>query len=120
MAESTVEQSTIETEGLAFAQKIFDDIGSWSKDPVAGYSRQGYSEMENRAHDYMRELGRTLGLEESVDAAGNLYLTLPGRDRSLPAFVSGSHLDSVPQGGNYDGLAGVAAMMTVLPLKKSM
>ena len=107
-------ECTIETEGLAFAQKIFDDIGSWSKDPVAGYSRQGYSEMENRAHDYMRELGRTLNLEESVDAAGNLYLTLPGKDRTLPAFVSGSHVDTVPQGGNFDGLAGVAAMMTVL------
>ena len=40
-------------------------------------------------------------------------MTLPGKDRSLPAFVAGSHVDSVPQGGNYDGLAGVTAALTV-------
>ena len=38
---------------------------------------------------------------------------MPGRDRTLPAFVAGSHVDSVPQGGNYDGLAGVTAALTV-------
>ena len=40
-------------------------------------------------------------------------MTMPGRDRTLPAFVAGSHVDSVPQGGNYDGLAGVTAALTV-------
>lgn len=38
-------------------------------------------------------------------------MTLPGTDRTLPAFVSGSHADSVPQGGNYDGLAGIVAAL---------
>lgn len=40
-------------------------------------------------------------------------MTLPGRNRDLPAFVSGSHTDSVPQGGNYDGLAGIVAPLAV-------
>jgi N-carbamoyl-L-amino-acid hydrolase len=45
------------------------------------------------------------------DAARNLILRLPGRDASLPAIATGSHLDSVPQGGNFDGAAGVIASM---------
>ena len=40
-------------------------------------------------------------------------MTIPGKNRNLPALVSGSHVDSVPQGGNYDGLAGVVAALTV-------
>lgn len=103
----------IETEGLAFAQKIFDDVGALSQDPEAGYTREGYGEVENRVHEYFRGIGRSLGLEERVDKAGNLFLTLPGEHRELPAFASGSHGDSVPQGGKYDGIAGIAAALTV-------
>ena len=40
-------------------------------------------------------------------------MTMPCCDRTLPAFVAGSDVDSVPQGGNYDGLAGVTAALTV-------
>ena len=107
-------EQDIGTEGLAFAQKIFDDVGAMTKDPDAGYSRQGYSSLENQVHEYIRGIGRELGLEEKEDAAGNLYLTLPGLHRELPALFSGSHGDSVPQGGNFDGLAGVTAALTVI------
>src|SRR4029079_12594378 len=62
----------------------------------------------------MSGLGRELALEQRIDAAGNLYLTLPGRDRSLPAIMTGSHVDPVPEGGNYDGAAGVVAGMAML------
>ena len=57
----------------------------------------------------MSERARALGLEVAVDPAGNLLLTLPGADRAAPVLVIGSHLDSVRQGGNYDGAAGVLA-----------
>jgi N-carbamoyl-L-amino-acid hydrolase len=50
-----------------------------------------------------------MGLDVSIDAIGNLMMTLPGRDRLAPRIIIGSHLDSVPQGGNYDGAAGVVA-----------
>ena len=66
------------------------------------------------AHDLMQGIGQSMGLETRIDAAGNLYLTLPGHDRSLPAIMTGSHLDSVPEGGNYDGAAGVVAGMAML------
>ncbi len=58
---------------------------------------------------------RRTGFESEIcdDAAGNVWMRLPGIDPSLPAFVSGSHADSVPEGGNYDGLAGVTATLAV-------
>lgn len=95
-----------------FAAKCFDDIREMSKDTL-GVSRQGYSELETRVIGYFEAIGRELDLEITADKAGNVWMTLPGKDRSLPALVSGSHADSVPQGGNFDGLAGVVAAVTV-------
>lgn len=97
-----------------FAKKVFDDIRDFSKDPVRGISRQGYGPLENRVHEYMKNIAKELDLEVKVDRCGNLFLTLPGKDRTLPCYMTGSHGDSVPQGGHYDGLAGVVAAITTL------
>lgn len=104
--------SDLQVKGAGFAQKIFDDVREMSRDTL-GVTRQGYSAKETEVHNYLRAIGESLNLEIVTDRAGNLWMTLPGEDRTLPAFVSGSHADSVPQGGNYDGLAGVVAAMTV-------
>jgi beta-ureidopropionase / N-carbamoyl-L-amino-acid hydrolase len=61
-----------------------------------------------------------LGLEISHDAAANLYMTLPGRDRTAPVLVIGSHLDSVPHGGNFDGAAGVLAGLAIVAALRSL
>jgi beta-ureidopropionase / N-carbamoyl-L-amino-acid hydrolase len=74
-----------------------------------GIVRDTYGKGENFAHALAERIARTIGLEIERDAALNLYMTLPGRDRDLPSIVTGSHMDSVPQGGNYDGAAGVVA-----------
>lgn len=97
-----------------FAEQTFDDIRAFSKDPVIGVSRQGYSETENKVHSYIKDWAEKLALETRVDRCGNLFVTLPGADRTLPCYMTGSHGDSVPQGGHYDGLAGVVAGMTVI------
>lgn len=102
--------SSLELEGRAFAERIFDTVRQLSVDTL-GVTRQGYGPKETAVIDFLRSLGKELSLEERIDAAGNVWLTLAGKDRSLPAFVAGSHADSVPQGGNFDGLAGVAAAM---------
>src|SRR5262249_18102242 len=52
------------------------------------------------------KLLRAAGLTVFVDTAGNIYGRRPGSDASLPAIVVGSHVDSVPQGGNFDGVVG--------------
>lgn len=104
--------SELQQKGLEFAKKIFDDIRAMSAD-VQGVTRQAFSAKETEVLDYLTKIGKSLQLEITPDRAGNVWMTLPGKDRSLPAFVAGSHVDSVPQGGNYDGLAGVTAALTV-------
>ena len=105
--------SELQQKGLEFANKIFDDIRAMSAD-VQGVTRQAFSAKETEVLDYLTKIGQSLQLEITPDRAGNVWMTLPGKDRSLPAFVAGSHVDSVPQGGNYDGLAGVTAALTVV------
>lgn len=105
MAQTSGPQTDIE-----FAGAIFDHVRGMSAD-VEGVTRQGYSPLETAVLDYLEGVGRELALEVRRDAAGNVWMTLPGEDRSLPAFVAGSHADSVPQGGNYDGLAGIVAAL---------
>lgn len=97
----------------ALAGRWFEHLRTHSRGRL-GVTRASYGEGEQMAHDLMQGIGQTLGLERRIDAAGNLYLTLPGQDRSLPAIMTGSHLDSVPEGGNYDGAAGVVAGMAML------
>lgn len=79
-----------------------------------GVTRAPYGAGEAFAHRLLAETAGGLGLEVSQDAARNTYLTLPGRDRSAPVLMTGSHLDSVPHGGNFDGAAGVIGGLAAL------
>ena len=79
-----------------------------------GIVRDSYGAGEQAAHDILRSAASARSLEISVDAIGNLCMTLPGQERSAPRIIIGSHLDSVPQGGNFDGAAGVVAGLSVL------
>jgi N-carbamoyl-L-amino-acid hydrolase len=71
--------------------------------------RDSYGAGEQAGYDILRAAAERQGLEVSTDPIGNMTVTLPGRDRSAPRILIGSHLDSVPQGGNFDGAAGVIA-----------
>lgn len=99
-------------EGRKYAKMIFDTVRRMTSDRL-GVTRQGYSDQETEVLRYLMTLGQEIGLEIKTDPAGNVWMTMPGKDRTLPAFVSGSHADSVPQGGNFDGLAGIVAALTV-------
>lgn len=96
-----------------FAARIFSDVRAISRSPapLTGVTRTSYSPEEAAVLEHLAGVCRGLGLEVERDPAGNVWATLPGRDRTLPAVVSGSHVDSVPDGGNYDGLAGIAAAL---------
>ena len=97
---------------LVLAQTLFDRLREQSFDGL-GITRDSYGPGEERAHELMTETAQALGLEVARDGALNSYFTFPGRDRSKPAVMTGSHLDSVPAGGNFDGAAGVVAGMAV-------
>jgi beta-ureidopropionase / N-carbamoyl-L-amino-acid hydrolase len=104
---------------IDLAASLFESLSRATRQG-RGIVRDSYGAGEQAAHDIMRSAAETLGLGVSVDGLGNLTMTLPGRDRSAQRLIMGSHLDSVPQGGNYDGAAGVVAGLSVLSaLKKS-
>ena len=98
---------------VPFAEKIFDEIRVESVD-IAGVTRPAWSAQDQAAADILGDAAKALGLEVAFDPAGNLWCTLPGADRSAPRVSTGSHLDSVPTGGHFDGLAGAVAGLTAL------
>ncbi|UCI23414.1 Zn-dependent hydrolase [Mesorhizobium sp. B2-8-5] len=99
--------------GGKLAVRILDALAEATTD-APGITRVAYGPGERFAHDFVRNEGEKLGAVARVDAAGNLYLTLKGRDPDLSAIVIGSHLDSVAHGGNFDGAAGVVAGLAVM------
>jgi N-carbamoyl-L-amino-acid hydrolase len=79
-----------------------------------GITRAAFGAGEQVAAEQVADFIRAKGLALETDAFGNMHVLLPGQQPELPAIAAGSHLDSVPQGGNYDGLAGVVAALAVL------
>ena len=79
--------------------------------PAGGVNRQALSDGEIAAWRRVIGWAREADLAPSTDAAGNLFLTLAGRDRTAPPLLLGSHLDSQPTGGKFDGAAGVMAAL---------
>ncbi len=96
-----------------WVETLFDRLRQDGLDEP-GVSRDPYGAGEQRAHASVAAIARDLGLEIAGDAAANLYMTMPGRDRTMPRVVIGSHLDSVPHGGNFDGAAGVVAGLAAI------
>jgi beta-ureidopropionase / N-carbamoyl-L-amino-acid hydrolase len=79
-----------------------------------GVSRVAYSDADIAGRRYVIDLMRAAGLEPRVDPAGNIFGRRPGTDAALPPLLFGSHIDSVPNGGNYDGDLGSLAALAAL------
>jgi N-carbamoyl-L-amino-acid hydrolase len=98
----------------ALARRIFDDVAAFSPD-VRGVSRPAYSAVETRTLDYLEGIAEAHQLRTWRDAGANLVIAAAGDTLpETPAGYFGSHVDSVPEGGNYDGLAGVVAGLVTL------
>ncbi len=95
------------------ARALFEELREAGHDGT-GITRETYGPGETAAMRRIEALARDAGLGCAWDEAANLRITLPGSDPSLPAAACGSHLDSVPQGGNFDGAAGVIAGLLAL------
>ncbi|OAS18812.1 M20 family metallo-hydrolase [Methylobacterium platani] len=87
------------------------DLSRFGARPDGGVDRQTLTPAEIAARADLVALGRSLGLEPFTDAAANLFLRLPGRRPDLPPVMAGSHIDSQPTGGRFDGAFGVLAAL---------
>jgi beta-ureidopropionase / N-carbamoyl-L-amino-acid hydrolase len=85
---------------------------------AGGVSRVAYSDADVAARGYVMGLMREAGVEARIDPAGNIFARREGRDRALKPILFGSHIDSVPQGGNFDGDLGSLSAIEVLQALK--
>lgn len=97
---------------VALAERLFSELRDRTSD-TRGVTRMSYGPGEEIAHAIFRREADALGLAVDTDAACNQYATLRGKS-DAPGIVIGSHLDSVPLGGNFDGAAGVLMGLSVL------
>ena len=81
---------------------------------AGGVNRQALSDEEIAARCELCSWARDAGLETFNDPIGNLFLRLEGQDAEAPPVLSGSHIDSQPTGGKFDGTFGVLAALEVL------
>lgn len=77
------------------------------------FTRMAYSDEDVKARAVFRGYFEKLGIPTRMDEAGNIIARLEGTDSTLPAIVTGSHLDTVPDGGKYDGVVGCMAGLGV-------
>jgi len=89
------------------------ELSQFGGNPQGGVSRTAYSEADRQGRAYVRRLMQEAGLDVRIDAAGNIVGRRRGRDASRPPILFGSHIDSVPEGGNYDGNLGTLAAIEV-------
>ena len=82
--------------------------------PAGGVQRLTLSDEDKRARDLLCTWLRELGCEVVVDEMGNIFGKRAGRDSSLPPVLCGSHVDSQPKGGRFDGILGVMGALEVL------
>jgi N-carbamoyl-L-amino-acid hydrolase len=99
--------------GRALAEALFDELRVKTGDGI-GITRASYGDGESVALDIVEAEARALEFTTERDAGANLVVTYAGSEPDLPCLACGSHLDSVPQGGNFDGGAGVIAGLAVL------
>jgi N-carbamoyl-L-amino-acid hydrolase len=85
-----------------------------------GMKRLAFSEADQRVREWFRDQCQALGCTVETDCIGNMFATYPGTNATLNAIAVGSHLDTQPGGGRFDGILGVLAGIEVIrTLKES-
>src|ERR1022692_4822437 len=94
-------------------QGTLEKLSEFGRNPEGGVTRLGFSQTEMDARAYVTGLMKDAGLEVRVDAAGNIFGRRAGTAK-LPTLLFGSHIDSVPHGGNFDGTVGTLGAIEVI------
>jgi len=98
-------QTTLRVNGKRIMDHI-QALAEFGKNPQGGASRVAYSDADKQGREYVLGLLRDAKLEVAIDAAGNLIGRRAGIAGNLKPMLIGSHIDTVPEGGNYDGVVG--------------
>jgi len=97
-------------------QARIEALAQFGSNPEGGVSRVAFSDADLAARQWLVQEMTALGLNVRTDVAGNIYGRRAGIVDALPVILFGSHIDSVPGGGNYDGQVGVVGALEVVQL----
>ncbi|WP_338846947.1 Zn-dependent hydrolase [Massilia sp. W12] len=105
--------ANLKIDGARLWQALMDlaQIGATEK---GGVKRLALSDLDKQGRDLVLAWGRAEGLQISIDQIGNVFMRRPGRNPDLPPVVAGSHIDTQPTGGKFDGNYGVLAALEVV------
>ncbi|KAJ9366569.1 hypothetical protein DTO282E5_8729 [Paecilomyces variotii] len=93
----------------------------WGDGPTdTGMQRLALSEDDKKVRDWFIETTKALGCNITIDEMGNIFAVRPGKRKDVPATFIGSHLDTQPTGGRYDGILGVLAGIETLKVMEEM
>ena len=104
---------------LTRIQKDMEAFAACTATPGSGCTRLSFSPSYRKAIDHVRQEMTACGLSVSMDPSGVLVGVREGLDMSAPVTLIGSHLDSVINGGNFDGTSGIAAALEIARLMQT-
>ena len=90
------------------------DMAKIGATPNGGVGRLALTDLDRQARDLFVNWSRDAGCEVRIDRMGNVFARRPGRDTDRPPVLTGSHLDTQPLGGKFDGIYGVLAGLEVV------
>src|SRR5574341_78499 len=96
---------------FARLKRDLEELGSIGRSPQGGVSRPSFSDADMQARRWLTDRITAAGMEARMDAAGNIF---GGWQTGSPVILAGSHIDSVPNGGRFDGALGVLAALECL------
>ncbi|MBM3534705.1 MAG: hydantoinase/carbamoylase family amidase [Alphaproteobacteria bacterium] len=90
------------------------DMAELGRTPKGGVRRLALTDLDNEARATLARWGAKRGFKSFIDPIGNFFVRREGSDPSLPPVMSGSHTDTQPSGGRFDGIYGVLAALEAL------
>ncbi|MGI6142298.1 MAG: Zn-dependent hydrolase [bacterium] len=94
-------------------RRDLETLAQYTATPGEGITRMAFTPEERQARDYLKREMQAIGLEVYTDAAGNMFGRRAGKDPEAPVVMIGSHIDSVKNGGRFDGAAGVVTALEI-------
>ena len=98
-------------------QRLWDSLMETTRiggTPKGGICRLTLTDLDRQVRDWFRHQAEALGCAVTVDEVGNMFASRPGRRRDIPPIALGSHLDTQPTGGKFDGVLGVLGGLEAL------
>lgn len=104
---------SVSTSGQRYWDSIHESC-QWGATSDGGMNRLTLNEDDKQVRLWFISEAEALGCKVTVDSMGNIFAVRPGKNNDIPPIAMGSHLDTQPRGGRYDGIAGVVAGLEVL------